>query len=189
VTYEANLSSSARECLAPAPDNFRLRKTFVDHYAGVWRFLRRMGVPGHRADDAAQQVFLIALEALPRIAVGSERAYVYATAVRTAHGIRRKREREVGGMDVDSTESTLLGPDDLTDQKRARQVLDRLLSGMEIDLRTVFVLFEIDGFTVPEIARVLAIPLGTAASRLRRARDQFQTMVRTHVESQAERKG
>jgi RNA polymerase sigma-70 factor (ECF subfamily) len=148
-----------------------------------------MGVPAHYADDAAQQVFLVALEALPRIAIGSERAYVYATAVRTAHGVRRKREREIGGMDVDSTGSALLGPDDLTDQKRARQVLDRMLAGMEIDIRTVFVLFEIDGFTVPEIAKVLAIPVGTAASRLRRAREQFQILVRTHVESQTKGTG
>jgi RNA polymerase sigma-70 factor (ECF subfamily) len=183
--YEATISSPAHECLAPAADNTRLRKTFVDHYAGVWRFLRRMGVPAHGADDAAQHVFLIALEALPRIAVGNERAYVYATAIRTAHGIRRKREREIGGMDVDSTGSTLLGPDELTDQKRARQVLDRLLERMDIDLRTIFVLFEIDGFSVPEIAVVSAIPVGTAASRLRRARAQFQALVRTHMDCKA----
>jgi RNA polymerase sigma-70 factor (ECF subfamily) len=181
--YEVTFTDSAHECLAPAEDSTRLRKTFVEHYVGVWRFLRRMGVPAHCADDAAQQVFLIALEALPRIVVGSERAYVYATAIRTAHGIRRKREREVGGVDIDSAGSALLGPDELTDQKRARHVLDRLLERMEIDMRTVFVLFEIDGFTVPEIARVLSIPVGTAASRLRRAREQFQVLVRSHVGS------
>ena len=39
------------------------------------------------------------------------------------------------------------------------------------------VLFEIEGFTVPEIADLLKVPLGTAASRLRRAREQFRTLV------------
>jgi RNA polymerase sigma-70 factor, ECF subfamily len=181
MLFEGALADSDRACIASSRDNARLRKAFVEHYAGVWCFLRRMGVPASGADDAAQQVFLIALEALPRIVLGSERAFLYGTAVRIAHGVRRKREREVGGVDLELAGSGLLPPDELTDQKRAREVLDRLLERMEIDTRTVFVLFEIDGFTVPEIARLLAIPVGTAASRLRRSREQFQALVRVHV--------
>ncbi|MBV9949452.1 MAG: sigma-70 family RNA polymerase sigma factor, partial [Myxococcales bacterium] len=128
------------------------------------------------------QVFLIALEAMARIVAGSERAFLYATAVRIAHGVRRKPAREVGGVDVDLAGSAAASPaDELTDQKRAREVLDGLLEQMELDTRTPFVLFEIDGFTIPEIARVLGIPMGTAASRLRRAREQFQALVRVRV--------
>ena len=181
MVFDATLASPAHAYMAPAHERARLRKAFVEHYAGVWRFLRRMGVPADGADDAAQQVFLIALEALPRIVLGSERAFLYSTAVWIAHGMRRKREREVGGVDIDLAGSAVSAPDELTDQKRAREVLDRLLEGMELDTRTVFVLFEFDGFTVPEVAKVLAIPVGTAASRLRRSREQFQALVRVHV--------
>jgi RNA polymerase sigma-70 factor (ECF subfamily) len=181
MVFDVTLASPAHACVASAHDRARLRTAFVDHYAGIWRFLRRMGVPAHGADDAAQQVFLIALEALPRIVLGSERAFLYSTAVRIAHGMRRRREREVGGVDIDLAGSGLSAPDELTDQKRAREVLDRLLERMEIDTRTVFVLFEFDGFTVPEVAKILAIPVGTASSRLRRSREQFQALVRTHV--------
>src|SRR5258708_35465171 len=94
---------AAPACIAPATDSSRLRMAFVHHYAGVWRFLRRMGVQGAGADDAAQQVFLIALEALPRIVHGSERAFLYATAVRIAHGVRRQPARQVGGLDLELT--------------------------------------------------------------------------------------
>jgi RNA polymerase sigma-70 factor, ECF subfamily len=181
MLFEGTLANSAEECIASPQDRGRLRKAFVEHYTGIWCFLRRMGVSAHGADDAAQQVFLIALEALPRITFGSERAFLYGTAVRTAHGLRRRREREVGGVDVDLAGSALLGPDELTDQKRTREALDRILERMDLDLRTVFVLFEIEGFTVPEIAKVLALPVGTAASRLRRSREHFQSLVRTHV--------
>jgi len=38
----------------------------------------------------------------------------------------------------------------------------------------VFVLFELEGMTTPEIAELIGIPLGTAASRLRRARETFR---------------
>ena len=44
---------------------------------------------------------------------------------------------------------------------------------MTQDLRTAFVLFELEGLSVPEIAEVVKIPTGTVASRLRRAREQF----------------
>jgi RNA polymerase sigma-70 factor (ECF subfamily) len=175
-TLADGLSTEAR---APAsPDNARLRQAFVEHYPGIWRFLRRMGVTSQRVDDAAQHVFLIALEALPRIVRGSERAFLYGTAIRVAHGMRRRTEREVPGYDLDLDLSPLPRPDELADQKRARELLDDLLERMELDARTVFVLFELDGFTIPEIAQVLGIPLGTAASRLRRAREQFQSRVR-----------
>ena len=53
-----------------------------------------------------------------------------------------------------------------------------VLRQMSDDLRTVFVLFEIEGMTVPEVAEVVGIPLGTAASRLRRAREKFRKVVR-----------
>jgi RNA polymerase sigma-70 factor (ECF subfamily) len=160
-------------------DQGRLRRAFDQNYAGVWRFLRRMGVAADRADDAAQQVFLIALEALPRIADGSERAFLYGTAIRLAHGIRRKADREVPSVALDFDPSPLPSPDQLADQKRAREVLDAIISSLDVDVRTVFVLSEFDGFTTPEIASLLDIPLGTAASRLRRAREKFQQLVRT----------
>jgi RNA polymerase sigma-70 factor (ECF subfamily) len=37
----------------------------------------------------------------------------------------------------------------------------------------VFVLFELEGLAVSEIAELEALPLGTASSRLRRARQEF----------------
>jgi RNA polymerase sigma-70 factor (ECF subfamily) len=49
-----------------------------------------------------------------------------------------------------------------------------VLSKVDPDLVEVFVLYEIEGLTAPEIAEVLQIPLGSVASRLRRAREQFR---------------
>ena len=161
---------------ASSQDEARLRRAFVQHYPGVWRFLRRLGVARDRVDDAVQHVFLIMLEAIPRIVPGCERAFLYATAIRVAHGVRRRPQREIATLEVDR-ESSLPSPDELTDQKRAREMLDRLLECIDLDTRAVFVLFEIEGFTVPEIADLLKVPLGTAASRLRRSREQFRALV------------
>ena len=48
---------------------------------------------------------------------------------------------------------------------------------MPMDLRAPFVLFELEEMPTAEIAKVLELPLGTVASRLRRARDDFQKIV------------
>ena len=65
----------------------------------------------------------------------------------------------------------------------ARKLPDPNLSTMDMDLRTTFVLFELEGLSTPEIAQLAEIPLGTAASRLRRAREHFRESV-AHYESE-----
>jgi DNA-directed RNA polymerase specialized sigma24 family protein len=60
----------------------RFCKAMADHRSGLLRFLRGMRLPSHRIEDVAQTTFLILLEALPRISAGSERAFLYSTAVR-----------------------------------------------------------------------------------------------------------
>jgi RNA polymerase sigma-70 factor (ECF subfamily) len=49
---------------------------------------------------------------------------------------------------------------------------------MPFELRSVFVLFELEEVTETEIARALDLPRGTVASRLRRARKFFQDAIR-----------
>jgi RNA polymerase sigma-70 factor (ECF subfamily) len=46
---------------------------------------------------------------------------------------------------------------------------------MSPDLRTAFVLYELEHLELREIAALEHIPQGTAASRLRRAREEFST--------------
>jgi RNA polymerase sigma-70 factor (ECF subfamily) len=150
----------------------------IEQYSGLWRFLRRMGLPSHRADDVAQTAFLVALERLPRIVAGCERAFLYATAVRLVHGIRRRAQREVLGADLDLDSSPYPSPEDFAHQKRARELFDALLDSIERESRAVFVRFEVDGLTIPEIATALAISREAAICRLRRARKQFRALVR-----------
>jgi RNA polymerase sigma-70 factor (ECF subfamily) len=69
-------------------------------------------------------------------------------------------------------------PEDLSDQNQALRILDRALATMDIDLRAVFVLYEVEELTMSEIAVALQIPAGTVASRLRRARTDFLSRTR-----------
>jgi len=163
--------------VAPA-ESARFCEAMAEHRSGLCRFLRGMRLPSHRIEDIAQTTFLIMLEALPRIGAGSERAFLYSTAVRLVYGLRRRAQREVTSSELDQDTSPYPSPDDLAQQKWAREVLDAVLENIEGESRSVFVSFEVEGCTIPEIANALSIPTGTAVCRLRRARRQFRALVR-----------
>ena len=63
------------------------------------------------------------------------------------------------------------------DRARARVLLDAILNAMPEELRTVFVLFELEQLGTPQIAELLGLPRGTVASRMRRAREDFEARV------------
>src|SRR5690606_28994610 len=68
--------------------------------------------------------------------------------------------------------------EDLLDQRRARQLLDRALDVLPEKLRAPFVLFAIEGMTRLEVAELLGLAPGTVASRVRQARALFESAVR-----------
>jgi RNA polymerase sigma-70 factor (ECF subfamily) len=166
-------------------DEQRFRRMLASHVDFVWRCLRRMGVPPGDCDDAAQQVFLVAAAKLSAIAVGCERAFLFGTATRIAANARRSLHRR------DEAQLLLLqheahqheSQEDLSDQLRARAMMDGILREMPDELREVFVLFELEELAVGEVAEILSIPIGTVGSRLRRARDDFQQRVHRHQAS------
>ncbi len=156
----------------------RVRRLVTENLNALWRMLRRLGVPAASADDAVQQVFLVLIDRLHDIAPGSERAFLFGTALRVASRARKQSfARELGyqALDVVPHDPAPL-PDELTHQKRARETLDRLLASMPEELRVVLVLYELEGLTTREIGHAVGIPMGTVASRLRRARELFESM-------------
>ena len=164
---------------AGAPERVaRLSALAEAHFAYVWRLLRRLGLSDADADDAAQQAFLVASRRLDDIEPGSERAFLYKAAVHTAYKHRRSQQRR-GEEELDrlTLHATDPGPEELIDRRRAREMLDAIVGTMALELRVVFVLYEIDGLSMTEIAEVVGIPLGTVASRLRRARADFESRV------------
>jgi RNA polymerase sigma-70 factor (ECF subfamily) len=63
--------------------------------------------------------------------------------------------------------------DEELERREALAFIDDVLGELEDDLRRIFVLCEIEELTAPEASEVLQIPIGTIASRLRRARHRF----------------
>lgn len=155
-------------------------QSLVDaHSDFVWRLLRRMGLTASDADDATQQVFMIAARRLDSIEADKERTFLYGTARRVLSNVRRgqRRRRETDDAAFETLAEERPLPDKLLEQSRAVQRLDRLLLRLPEPLRRVLVLAEIEQSTAAEIAELEQIPLGTAASRLRRARAAFRELL------------
>jgi RNA polymerase sigma-70 factor, ECF subfamily len=160
----------------------RLTEVVTRYFELVWRSLRRFGVPESAADDAAQHVLLTFAARSGTVEVGRERAFLLSTALRVAANERRRveRARELPLESVESALAAEMTPELLLEQKRRRLALDEALATLPLDQRAVFVLYELEGFTLPEIAESLDVPLGTATSRLRRARARFEAWVESN---------
>ena len=160
--------------LAPAEvDRVRLERIFNDHHAAVWRALRRRGLTPEAAEDATQETFLLAAERLSDIQPDRERAFLIGTAIRVAHTLGRKTVRWELDDEMDERLSEVR---DTGETRADAQLCDLVLSKVDPELVEVFVLYEIEGLTAPEIADLLEIPVGSVASRLRRAREQFRSV-------------
>lgn len=148
----------------------RIRDIVSRECAFVCKTLQRFGVPQSLADDAAQMVFLTFSARIAEVQQQSERAFLTGTCLRIAANLRRglARKRELFGVRVELP--SLHDPERLLHMKRRRLAFDAALAGLPDAQREVYELFELEGFSLPEIASNLRIPIGTATSRLRRAR-------------------
>jgi len=144
---------------------------FEAHHNLVWRSLRRFGLDPESAADVGQQTYLIAAQRIADIWPGSERAFLIGTALRLARSVGRKTARLQLDQRLEETASV---PGRGETDAMTLELLDRVLAQLDADLVEVFVLFDVEGFTAPEIASALRIPVGTVASRLRRARQEFR---------------
>jgi len=152
----------------------RVRAAVAEHFDYVWRLLARLGVPSSSVDDAAQEVFVVFARRLEDVRPGSERSFLYGSALRIASDARRaharREQRTAPERDVGDPAP---GPDELLDARERLALLDRILDAMGEREREVFVLFELEELSTDETAALLGVPRGTVASRLRRARSEF----------------
>ena len=164
----------------------RLRVLMTTHFDFVWRSLRRLGLSAADADDGAQEVFVVLSRNLSNVLPQNEKSFLFGAALKVAstrrRGLKRRREEPRSWLADDEAEPeqerSEPGPERLAELASARRELDRILDGMKLDQRAVFVLYELEELSVPEIAELLAVAVGTVSSRLRGARQEFESSLR-----------
>lgn len=159
-----------------------LRTLFTMHAPYVWSSLRRLGVPPADLEDLTHDVFVQVQRHLKEYdATRPARPWLFGFAFRIASQHRRRayRRREIPS---EAAAAEGIDPSALPDARIAAEQDRRLvlaaLDAIDLDRRAVFVLYEIDGVAMDEIARALGIPVNTAYSRLRLARSEFAEAVK-----------
>jgi RNA polymerase sigma-70 factor (ECF subfamily) len=170
----------ARPPMEVAERRLHARDLVAAYHAPIWKFVRRLGVPAAVADEVVQEVFLIAFRRAEDIREGSERAFLFATAFRASRHVLKKSQREIVDEHLDRASDLAPNPEETLDRKQTCELAYRLLAELDDSLRAPFVMFELEGMTMQEVANVMGLPVGTVGSRLRRAREDFRARVHRH---------
>lgn len=164
--------STARAPLPARPPDFR--RLFELETGYVLRSLRRLGVAPADLEDMAHEVFLAVHGKLAVYDPARPlKPWLFAFVFRVASHYRRKARRETELQPADEPHDERDLADVALEKEANRRLVLEALDGIELDRRAVFILHELDGIAFPEIASTLGIPLGTAYSRLRLAREDF----------------
>ncbi len=158
------------------PDVPAFADVFRSHAASTWRCLRRLGVTAADADDVCQEVFLVVHKKLSEYDGRAPlRAWIYGIAVRKASDYRRlarNRYETLAQAPGDERAAGAPGPEQSLEHRRDLELLDRAINELDGDKRNAFVLYEVEGLTLSEVAAAVSCPLQTLYSRLNAARRQ-----------------
>jgi RNA polymerase sigma-70 factor (ECF subfamily) len=152
---------------------------YESEFSYIWHALRRLGVPERDREDLCHDVFVILYRAWADYDTARPlRPWLFGIAFRVASDYRRRaRHRfEVPG-ECDSADTAPIADEHVAVSEQ-RRLIQEALATLDLDRRAVFVMHDLDGHAMPEIAAALAVPLNTCYSRLRLARQQFAAAVR-----------
>ncbi len=151
---------------------------FQKEFDYLCRTLRRLGVRPEDVEDEVQEVFLVLHRKWVEYDASRPlRPYLFGIAFRVVAARRRRARREIPGS-LDDLESPAPGPEAALDRARSRALVLKALDRVPLTRRAVFVMHDIDGVPMREIAKALSLPLFTGYSRLRKARREFEGAVR-----------
>ncbi len=172
------MTTTAANQEAPAPV-LVFREVFEAESPYVWNVLRRFGVPVRDLEDVTHDVFMTVHRRLDDYDRSRPlRPWLFGIAFRVASRYRElaRNKREI--LD-DAPERTDEAPraDERMIAQEARSIIWRALDSLDLDRRAVFVLHDIEGCSMPDIAATLSVPLNTAYSRLRLAREHIKAAV------------
>jgi RNA polymerase sigma-70 factor, ECF subfamily len=148
------------------------------------------------AEDVLQEAFLKAFENLAQFRKESSfYTWVVQIAVNSALQKLQKRqkfpsqplddpgvgEEEYKPKEIAIWEET---PEKLYSQKEVKEILDRAIASLPLLYRSVFLLSDVEGLPMAEIAKLLGLTVAAAKSRLIRARLELRDRLSRHFKKQ-----
>lgn len=145
----------------------------------VLAWCKRLGGPGVDAQDAAQDVLITAMDRVSQVYTPEQfRAWLFGVTRRVLAKHRRsgwlRRWWGDGGHEPADTDSR--GPEGHAERSQIGRRVQALLEKLPVHHREALVLCDMEHRTDEEVAELLAVPVGTVKSRLRRARIAFREL-------------
>jgi len=154
-------------------------EVYDTYFAFVWRSAMTRGVPRAVVDDVVQEVFMVVHRKLPTFeGKSSLRTWLSIITRRVARDHLRKRANAPLGEPLSEEEvGALVGPAEAWERKVAAKLLVDVVAQMTDIQREVFIMHEMEQMTGREIAEALDVTEHTIHTRLRAARQLFESAV------------
>lgn len=155
-------------------------EVYREHVRFVWRQVRRLGVSDADVEDVCQHVFEVVHRQLPGFRGESKlTTWLFGIVTRVVSDFRRSaHERRRADHSGDIEIAVAADQEAQLERGQARAILDQLLSQLDDEKRATFVLCELEGLEVKDVAEMMGCPLQTVYSRLRAAREKLEAAVR-----------
>lgn len=160
--------------------NERFTALFRSEYDWTWGTLRRLGVSERDSEDVAHEVFLRIYDKFDLFdSSRPTRPWLFAFVYRAACDYRKLTRHRVERMDASSPDaaSEAQTVEDTLESADDARLVWAALQTIDVDRRAVLVAFEMDEVPMKTIAEAAGVPLFTAYSRLRLAREDFRAAV------------
>lgn len=147
------------------------RRLFDESHGRIYRLMVRM-VGEQDAPDVMQQAYILVYRKLGQFSGRSRLStWVYRLAVNEAlQHLRRRKRHPMASLEYEPCDHHE------SHEKRTElaEALDIALASVDEELKTIFLLREVEELPYITIAEILNIPEGTVGSRLNRARRELQ---------------
>jgi RNA polymerase sigma-70 factor (ECF subfamily) len=187
-TIPAGLHTESRLSASRVPPFHAIYKQYLDF---VWSSAGHLGAGTDAIDDVVQDVFIVIHAKLATLQRPEAlRSWIYGIVRRTVSDYRRsRRTRDAAGASLDvEPRSSQPSPLEVAERNADLELLERVLAELDETKREVFVMVEVLEMTVPEVVQALDVPLNTAYSRLRLARQSFEEALARHEARDKERR-
>ncbi len=141
------------------------------------------------AHDAVQEAFIRAYRNIGTFHGESFRAWLIRIAVNTSTDVLRLRKRrpsepypEREGEQWEPGDVTAPDPEREAIRRAQSRVLSAALGALTDGQRAAIVLYDVEGFDYPEIARLTGVSLGTVKSRIHRGRLALRALLEESME-------
>lgn len=143
------------------------------------------------AMDIAQDAFIAAYRALDKFkGESSFYTWLYRIAINTTKNHLKKKGRRPPDDDIELNDALNTGrlqvtdfatPDHLLQCDQLQEAVVNAVNGLPEELRTSIVLREIAGLSYDEIAVIMECPVGTVRSRIFRARNAVDQLLKPYI--------